>query len=83
MQTTDIAQIAATLTKAQRACVMVLSDEFQRPPRGHAYWAATMTYGYKLTQFRYETWDSRNRIYRLTPLGQQVRALLQETPNDA
>lgn len=71
--TTDPKSIAERLTGAQRKAIRVMSGQFKQPPRGHAYWASTLTYGDRLTEFRHEAWPSRTRLYRLTPLGLAVR----------
>jgi len=67
-------EIARTLTEAQLRCLKVLGDEFKAPPRGHAYWAASMSYGHRLTRWRYaDTRLGNKRLYALTQIGQAVK----------
>lgn len=75
----DPKTIVAKLGEGQRRALKVLSTEYKIPPRGHAYWAGTMFHTHRaarLTEYAYAANGSGKRLYRLTPLGLEVRALL-------
>jgi hypothetical protein len=76
MQTTDIAQIAAKLTKAQRKTVLELSGAWKLVSPTEI----VHTNKKGLTSSRATSFGGT--AGRLTPLGQQVRALLRKIEGD-
>ncbi len=64
----DVETVARKLSDGQRRTLKIMSGEFKKPPRGHAYIAQTMATGFRLTEWEYVMPEFKgSRRFRLTP----------------